>query len=69
MERKLQGLKILADAVTASETPLSSSMLQANSPALTPKVSVGVGFGVGFGVGLFACKCGVQASFLYLFRE
>ncbi|CAM9303716.1 unnamed protein product, partial [Hapterophycus canaliculatus] len=37
MERKLQGLKILADAVTASETPLSTSMLQANSPALTPK--------------------------------
>ncbi|CAM9294212.1 unnamed protein product [Scytosiphon promiscuus] len=37
MERKLQGLKILADAVAASETPLSTSILQANSPALTPK--------------------------------
>lgn len=41
MERKLQGLKVLADAVTASETampPLASSGSQGNSPALTPQV-------------------------------
>ncbi|CAM9626410.1 unnamed protein product, partial [Laminaria digitata] len=37
MERKLQGLKILADAVAASETPVSGSTSQGNSPALTPK--------------------------------
>ena len=38
MERKLQGLKILADAVAASETTVSGSVSQGNSPALTPKV-------------------------------
>lgn len=41
MERKLQGLKVLADAVTASEMampPLGGSGSQGNSPALTPQV-------------------------------
>ena len=41
MERKLQGLKVLADAVTASEAampPLASAGSQGNSPALTPQV-------------------------------
>ncbi|CAM9236271.1 unnamed protein product, partial [Ectocarpus fasciculatus] len=37
MERKLQGLKILADAVMAAETPISSSISQGSSPALTPQ--------------------------------
>ncbi|CAN0516944.1 unnamed protein product, partial [Ectocarpus sp. 12 AP-2014] len=37
MERKLQGLKVLADALTAAETPISSSISQGSSPALTPQ--------------------------------
>lgn len=70
MERKLQGLKVLADAVAASSTPGSHAVSQDRSPALTPQVctigifasgKVGTGAGESGGAG----GGGVDGSWCY----